>query len=52
MKVALDLINAERAKAGLALTPDPELMEVARLKAKDMLRITIFHTSLPNMDLL
>lgn len=33
----LDLINAERSKAGLsALKADPELMEVARLKAKDM----------------
>ena len=36
-KEVLDLINAERAKAGLpALKADPQLMEVARLKAKDM----------------
>lgn len=36
-KEVLDLINAERTKAGLsALEADPELMEVARIKAKDM----------------
>jgi len=39
----LDLINAERAKAGLAaLKADPELMEVARLKAKDMVENNYF----------
>jgi len=39
----LDLINAERTKAGLsALKADPELMEVARLKAKDMVENSYF----------
>ncbi|NLK68522.1 MAG: SH3 domain-containing protein [Clostridiaceae bacterium] len=47
-KLLLDLINAERAKAGLAaLTPDPELMEVARLKAKDMVENNYFSHQSP-----
>ncbi|UZQ85312.1 CAP domain-containing protein [Thermoclostridium stercorarium] len=44
----LDLINAERAKAGLvALKADPELMEVARLKAKDMVENNYFSHQSP-----
>jgi len=47
-KELLDLINAERAKAGLAaLKADPELMEVARLKAKDMVENNYFSHQSP-----
>ncbi len=47
-KQLLDLINAERSKAGLAaLTADPELMEVARLKAKDMVDNNYFSHQSP-----
>jgi len=36
-KLLLDLINKERAKNNIpALQPDPELMKIARIKAKDM----------------
>jgi len=47
-KEVLDLINAERAKAGLpALKADPQLMEVARLKAKDMVDKNYFSHQSP-----
>jgi len=43
----LDLINAERSKAGIApLKPDTKLMEVAKTKAEDMVDNNYFsHTS-------
>ncbi len=43
----LDLVNAERAKAGVApLAVNPKLTEVARIKAKDMIDNNYFsHTS-------
>ncbi|NLY19346.1 MAG: SH3 domain-containing protein [Clostridiaceae bacterium] len=45
----LDLINAERAKAGLpALKADPDLMNIARLKAKDMVENNYFSHQSPN----
>lgn len=44
----LDLINAERKKAGLSeLKADPDLMEVARLKAKDMVENNYFNHQSP-----
>ena len=47
-KKLLNLINNERAKAGLAaLTADPELMDVARLKAKDMVENNYFSHQSP-----
>jgi len=47
-QLLLDLINAERAKAGLtALVPDAKLMEIARLKAKDMVENNYFSHQSP-----
>lgn len=47
-QLLLDLINAERAKAGLpALAPDAKLMEIARLKAKDMVDNNYFSHQSP-----
>jgi uncharacterized YkwD family protein len=47
-QLLLDLINQERGKAGIAaLKADPELMEVARLKAKDMVENNYFSHQSP-----
>lgn len=47
-QLLLDLINAERAKAGLpALAPDAKLMEIARLKVKDMVDNNYFSHQSP-----
>ena len=44
-----NLLNSDRARYGLAaLTIDPELSRIARIKSEDM-RSTVFRTHLPNI---